>query len=51
MLVYQWEVVDVFKGSKVIISDIKQDGNKLIIGKDQLRFNREYVIKCNAVNA
>lgn len=51
MLVYKWEVIDVFKGSQVIFSDIQQDGAKLILGENQLRFNREYLFKCNVANA
>jgi len=50
-LVYQWEVIDVFKGSKVILQDLQQDKNRLIVGENQLRFARQYLFKCSAVSA
>lgn len=39
------------KGSKVVITNMRQDGNKLTVSENQLRFNREYAIKCEAVGA
>lgn len=51
LFVYTWEVVDAFKGSKVMLADLQQDGNKLIIGANQFRFNREYQVKCAATSA
>jgi len=50
-LVFQWDFTDVTKGSKVILNDMQQDKNRLIVGANQLRFNREYSIKCNAISA
>lgn len=50
-LVYQWEFIDVTKGSKVILNKMRQDKNKVIVGENQFRFNREYSIKCNAISA
>ena len=51
LLIYQWEVLDVFKGSKMILTNSTMDANKFTIGVDQLRFNRDYVVKCNAVSS
>lgn len=50
-LVYQWDVIDVFKGSKIMLTEVTQDKNKLIISENQLRFNREYIVKCKATGA
>lgn len=50
-LVYQWDFTDVSKGSKVFLNSMRQDKNKLTISENQLRFDREYSIKCEAVGA
>ena len=46
-MVYQWEIIDILKGSRVLLANLVQDQNKLTIKKDQLRFDREYSIKCS----
>lgn len=34
-----------------MLTNTSQDKNKLIIGENQLRFNREYIMKCKATSA
>lgn len=50
-MAFTWTVIDVFKGSQMMLKDMKQEGNKVTIGMNQLRYNREYMIKCNGNNA
>lgn len=30
-MVYQWEIIDILKGSKVLLGNLIQDQNKLIV--------------------
>ena len=35
----------------MILTNTTMNANAFIIGGDQLRFNRDYVVKCNAVSS